>query len=109
MESSFTTDLNKCCLEEVLVYVSKAISDNEREIIAIQPHDVFIKSNVKWEDLKKSLVMIQREDIIDHVSCNTLITKGTFIIVKKYVHAFALKHIKKIGILHSNRYFVTFF
>ena len=72
----FFTDLNKCCLEEVLDYVSKAINDNEREAIAIAPHDVFTKSNVKWEDLKNSLVMIQREDIIDYVSRNTLITKG---------------------------------
>ena len=71
------------CLKEVREYVSSEISGQKDKLLQRlgkgNNKDLSIEEameNVPWLDLKKTLLKVGRNDMVDHIEKNTLITEG---------------------------------
>ena len=80
--------LGSCCLEEVLNHISKELTEKESKkllrnlgIDDDDPQKEFSEKleDVPWLNLKKQLEKMGKDEIIDHIKKNTLITQGTHI------------------------------
>ena len=61
-------DMNKCCLPEVLEYVSKHIGGEENELInTLSISTSIVDCHIKWNDMRNALQLLQRYDIIDYI------------------------------------------
>ena len=85
------------CLKEVRQYVSTEIGDQKDKLLqrlgkennkGLSVEEAI--ENVPWLDLKKTLLKIERNDMMDHIEKNTLITEGNAEVYHTCLPLFAL-------------------
>ena len=82
-------------MKEVRQYVSNEISAHKDKLLqrlgkenneGLSVEEAM--ENVPWLDLKKTLLKIGRNDMVDHIEKNTLITEGNNEFIKSFLTSF---------------------